>query len=227
VKRLLHMILRLLLVIIPVLLALGQARAEQGVDTLYAGQTSALSVVETDGVDYYWELYNDVAGINFATDPGNCPPAEAYFVGGVNTGDSVEVMWMVPGTYFFKVTATDSCTNNLKVGKMVVLASYSYGVFLDPEPVCPGDTALITIEISGAAGPWDVTFTDGTTIWTMEDITVSPYTFQLIPTPMVSGSYQYWIISVTSGIGIINDAPSDPVTLIVKPKPVTSPIYRY
>jgi len=218
-----HTILRLLLVFIPVLLALAQARA-QG-DTVCVGQTSVWSVVEVPGNTYAWELYNDVTGLNLAVVPGNCPASEAYFVGGVNTGDSVNVMCLVPGTYFIKVTATDSCTNNLKVGKIVVEECYSYATFLDPGTICSGDTAMLTVEITGAPGPWVITFTDGTTVWT-QPVPVSPFTFQLIPTPTVPGSYQYWITSVSNPF-MTNDIPGDPVTLIVKLKPVTSPIYRY
>jgi hypothetical protein len=224
-KRLLHIVLRLALVIIPVLLTLPQARAQA--DTVCAGETSTWVVEEFPGVTYTWELYNDVTGINFATDPGNCPPAEAYFAGGINTGDSVDVMCLVPGTYFIKVTATDSCSMNLKVGKIVVIGCYSYAEFQDPPPVCEGDTALMTISITGGIGPWDVTFTDGTNTWNINGITASPYTFPLIPTPTVPGAYPYWITSVTNGYGMTNDDPGTPVMLIIKPKPVTSPIYRY
>jgi hypothetical protein len=219
-----HTILRLMLVFILAVMALAQARA-QG-DTVCVGQTSIWAVEEVPGVTYAWELYNDVVGINLAVVPGNCPPTEAYFVGGVNTGDSVEVMCLVPGTYFIKVTATDSCTNNLKVGMIVVEGCYSYTTFLEPEPACAGDTAMLTIEITGAQGPWIVTFTDGTTTWTTDTITSSPYTFPLIPTPAVPGAYQYWITSVSNPY-MTNDTPGDPVTLIVNPKPVTSQIYRY
>ena len=224
-KRFLHTILRLVLVFIPVLMFLAQARA-QG-DTVCVGETSIWAVEPVPGNTYVWELYNDVVGLNLAVVPGNCPPAEAFFVGGVSTGDSVNVMCLVSGTYFIKVTATDSCTNNIKVGEILVQECLSYATFLDPGEVCSGDTALFTIEFTGGTGPWDVTFTDGITTWTIEDIQASPYTFPLIPTPSVPGNYQYWITSVTNGVGLTNDIPTVPVTLIVKPKPVTSPIYRY
>jgi hypothetical protein len=135
-------------------------------------------------------------------------------------------MCVVPGTYFIRVTANDSCTDNLKVGMIVVEECYSTAIFLEPEEVCSPDTAWMTIEITGGIGPWDVSYTDGTTIWTIEDITSSPYTFALDPNPP-PGTYQYWIVSVTNGYGLTNDTPSPPVTLIIKPKPVTSPIYRY
>jgi len=226
VKRLTHILLRLALVAIPVLMSLQQARAQA--DTVCVGETSVWAVVEVPGDTYTWELYNDVTGINFATDPGNCPPTEAYFVGGVNTGDSVNVICLVPGTYFIKVTATNSCpTNNIKVGMIEAIGCLSTAIFLEPAEVCSPDTAWMTIEITGGVGPWSVTYTDGTNSWTIPDITVSPYSFPLDPTPAIPGSYQYWITSVTNGYGITNNTPSPPVTLIVKPKPVTSPIYRY
>ena len=215
-----------MLAFVPVLMGMAQARA-QG-DTVCVGQTSVWTVEEVPGDTYTWELYNDVVGINLAVVPGNCPPGEATFVGGVNTGPSVEVMCLVPGTYFIKVTAVNSCpTNNIKLGRIVVEECYSYATLLEPPPVCAGDTAVLTLEITGSAGPWDVTFTDGTTTWTILDIPVSPYSFQLIPTPTVPGTYQYWITSVTGGNGLTNNTPGTPVTLIVNPKPVTSPIYRY
>lgn len=210
------------------MLALVRANAQQGVDTIYAGQSQVQSVVEFPGISYYWEIYNDVTGINFATDPGNCPASQAYFVGGVNTGPSVEIMWLVPGIYFFKCTATDTCTDNLKVGKMVVLESLSYAtLLLETDTVCQGDTAIFTLTFSGGAGPWDVTITDGTNNWTYYDIQTSPFTFPFDGTPTTPGTYQYWVSSVTSGMGFVNNSPGDAVTLIVLPKAVTSPIMRY
>ena len=210
---------------VPVLLSLSHARA-QG-DTVCVGASSSWAVEAVPGHNYTWELYNDVDGLNLALVPGNCPSSEAYFIGGVNTGDSVEVMCLVAGTYFIKVTATDTCTDNIKVGRIVVIPCYSYAEFLDPTPVCAGDTALLTLEIEGAPGPWDVTYTDGANTWTIEGIDESPYTFQHVSTPTDPGSYTYWVISVTNPYGMTNTVPSGPVTLIVKPKPVTSQIYRY
>jgi len=205
---------------------MAPAMAQDG-NTVYAGQTSELSVVEVPGDTYVWELYNDVTGLNLAVVPGNCPVTEAFFVDGINTGPTVQVTWLVPGIYFFKVTATNTCpTNNLKVGIMTVLEGFSTAVFLDPAPVCYGDPAVLTVEISGAIGPWSITYTDGTSSWTIENITDTTYTFLHTPTPSV-GNTDFWITSVTNGYGQTNDTPSEPVTLTVYPRPETSPIYRY
>lgn len=224
-KHLLHNILRLILVIIPVLLAMDKTMAQA--DTVCAGDVSAWVIEEFPGVSYTWDLYDDVTGIDFASDPGNCPVSDAYFAGGVNTGASVSVMCLTPGTYFIRVMAAGPCpSNNLKVGKIVVVPCLSYAQFFEPPPACQGDTALMTIEVTGAPGPWVVTFTDGSTSWTI-DVPTSPYTFQLVPTPAVQGSYAYWITSVTNIYGLTNNTPSEPVILMIKPKPFTSPIFRY
>jgi hypothetical protein len=225
VFRLRHTVFCLLLTFVAVVMAFAQARA-QG-DTVCVGQTSVWTVEEEPGVSYTWELYNDVTGINFVTVPGNCPTTSAFFVGGVNTGPSVEVMCLEVGTFFIKVTATDTCTNNLKVGKIEAVACESYASFLDPDPVCAGDTAMLTVVVEGGPGPWDITYTDGVNVWTILQLETSPHTFPLIPTPTDPGTYQYWITSVSNSLGIINNTPGDPVTLTVYPVPVTSPIYKY
>lgn len=225
-KRSIHTIVRLVLVFIPVMLALVQARGQA--DTVCVGDISSWAVQEVPGDTYTWELYNDVAGLNLAAEPGNCPPAEAYFVDGITTGDSVNVMCLTPGTYFIKVTAVNECpTDNLKLGKIVVEHCTSYAVFSEPDSICPGDPATLTLVIGGGAGPWDVTFTNGIQSWTIGGITSSPYSFPLVPTPSVPGNYLYWVTEVVNGAGLINSEPSEPVTLTVKPKPSTSPIYRY
>ena len=210
----------------PVLLAVAQARA-QG-DTVCVGSTSVWAVEESPGVSYYWELYNDVEGIDLVQIPGNCPATEAYFLNGINYGSSVEVMCLAEGTYFIKATAVNSCpTNNLKVGKIVVTTCEAYAEFLEPPGICEGETAVMTVQINGGTAPWDITFTDGTTVWTIEGITESPYSFPLVPTPPSAGVYNYWITSVTDAIGVVNDTPGNPVSLVIHAKPVTSPITRY
>jgi hypothetical protein len=224
--NLIHRTLKWLAIMALLLLAVAPAVAQTG-NTVYAGQISELSVEDIEGVSWLWELYTDVDGLNLVEVPGNCPETEAYFVDGANTGETVEVGWLIPGIYYFKVTATDLCTNNIKVGIMEVLESYSYAVFFTPDSICIGDTAVLTMEITSGIGPWDVTFTNGTDTWTIEGIEESPYTFELIPSPSSSGAYQYWVTSVINGYGMTNDTPGEPVTLIVHPKPVTSPIYRY
>jgi hypothetical protein len=185
------------------------------------GRATDLSVVPVPGDTYVWELYKEVSAINFATTPGNCPPGDAYFTG-VSTGPTVNVMWVNPGTYFFKVTAyRDSCTMNLKVGKMIVLDSLPTARLDSVPPICRGATAMLTVHLTGDP-PWSLTYeANGANPVTIGNIMSTPY---LIPvSPAVTTDYR---VTTVSDIHCTNDVPSNTVTLIVKPKPVTSPIFH-
>ena len=200
-------------------MALAPARAQD--NRVCPGKATDLSVVPVPGDTYVWELYKDVSGVNFATTPGNCPPANAYFTG-LSTGPTVNVMWLVPGTYFFKVTAyRDSCTMNLKVGKMIVLDSLPTAAFEEPPPICKGDVVNLKANLTGSP-PWSITYTtNGTSPVTIGNIMSSPYLVPVSP----DDTTVYQIISVTD-LHCTNNSPSPPVTLIVKPKPVTNPIWH-
>lgn len=212
-----HIFFRLLLVAIPLLMALAPAMAQ---NTVYKGNTTVLSVVPVSGDSYAWELYKDVSAINFATDGGNCPLTEAYFIGS-SSEPSVTVMWTTPGTYFFKVTAIGgTCSNNLKVGKMIVLDSLPTAVILPHDPICAGTPTNLTVKLTGTA-PWSITYTTngvlpGTTI-----SGIMTNTYSIPVNPLVNTTYQ--VISVTDANGT-NSVPSAAVELIVNPTPVTTPI---
>ena len=215
-----HIFLRLLLVAIPVLTAMAPAMAQ---DTVYAGQSRDLSVIEIPGDTYVWELYNDVTGINFAIDPGNCPPGEAYFTSS-STGPTVNAMWLNQGIYFFKVTAyRGGCTMNLKVGKMTVLWAIPTAIIEPPPPICIGDSVHLSIQLTGT-GPWSITLTDGTNNFVFNNITSSPFNFTVPLIPLVTTTY--WIPEVTDE-HVTNTTPSPPVVQVVNPKPVNSHIYQY
>ncbi len=228
-RKLRHTFLKLL-ALVPLLLTMAPAMAQDG-NAVYAGQTTTLAVEEVEGVAYTWELYNDVDGLNLAQTTGNCPESEAYFVDDIHTGATVEVMWLVPGTYFFKVTATDDCSNNLKLGKIEVQESLPVAYFLEePEPICIGDPGFLFIELAGAA-PWTIEYTvefDGNIeTETISGIQSSPHTVEVFPQEI--GTYTYTIISVTDANGVTNDELTGlvTVTLEVEPRPYTSPIERY
>lgn len=124
------------------LLAVAPAMAQ---NVVYVGDTTPLTV-EQKGLDkYQWHLYSD-STVNFAIAPADDSPPYAEFIGGSN-GTEVSVLWKIPGTYFFKVTAVDAddCTMNLKIGRITVMHN--------PKPVltavaipsiCPGGTGEIT-----------------------------------------------------------------------------------
>jgi len=220
VNRPKHIFLRLLLVTIPLLAAMAPAMAQ---DTVYAGQSSVLSVIEIPGDIYVWELYNDITGINFATDPGNCPADSAYFIGS-STGNAVNVMWVTQGVFYYKVTAyRESCTMNLKVGMITVLNDLPTAVIEPPPPICIGDSVHLTVTLTGSA-PWSISLTDSVSNFVFTNITTSPFTLTVPVIPLETTSY--WITAVTDA-QVTNTTPSSQVVQVVNPKPINSKIYKY
>ena len=223
-----HIILRLLLVAIPVLLAMAPAMAQT--NNVFVGQSVELSVVSVPGDTYAWELYNDAAGVNFATDAGNCPPTVAIFTGGINSGPVVHVTWLNAGTYFYKVTAQRSgCSMNLKVGKIIVGNIVpAVNLSVGQSSICMGQSTSLEANFTGTP-PVSITYRimdpDGTLHeLIMNNIKGNP---ALIPfTPMASGTYTFEVISVTDA-NMTNNTPSNSVTVTVNPKPGKSRIYQY
>ena len=218
-NRLLRDMIRLaLVVLLPLLLALASAMAQ---NVVYQGDTTPLSVVQVPGHTYEWEIYND-GTVNFAAVPGNCPTTLANFVGG-KTGSSVNVKWFKPGIYFFKVTARDAtgCTMNLKIGMVKVEQVIPTAIITPPtNHICIGDTYPLEVVLTGN-GPWKITYTDGTNVWTADNITLKKYTINVQPNVTTN----YWITKVEDQYET-NTIVSPSVTLVVKPLPVNSKIYQ-
>lgn len=206
-------------VILMWLLALTSVRAQT---VVYQGTTTTFKVVEVPYESYIWELYQD-STVDFAIDPGDCPASMANFVGG-NTGPGVQVIWLEPGIYFYKVTALNitGCTNNLEVGRIEVIEALPTATITPPDPdwLCVGESVFLEVVLTGTA-PWDITYTDGTNTWTITGITEEKYMLEVHP----KSPTQYWITEVKNSYGV-NNKPSPKVWLIVYPKPVSSNIYQ-
>jgi hypothetical protein len=202
------------------MIAMAPAMAQ---DTVYAGQTTNLTVVSHLGESYKWELYNNVAGLNLALVPGNCPVTNAFFVGNVNTGSIVQVSWLLPGTYYFKITTTTTCTNNMGIGEILVLWPTPTATIVPPPPICVGDSLHLTVILTGTA-PWSITTTDGVNSYVNNNIISNPFTLTIPSIPMVTTTY--WISQITDA-HLTNTTLSPPVVQVVNPKPVNSHIYHY
>ena len=212
-------IFRLTIAVLLLLLAVAPAMAQT---VVYVGETVPLTVDETPGDTYQWEIYKD-GTVNFAIVPGLIPGTDFNFVAG-NAGASVQVVWTKPGIYFFKVTATDitGCASNIKIGMLEVKESLPSATIKPPEKaICVGETATLEISLT-ATGPWNLTYTDGTSSWTIKDI--QDPTYYLRVSPVVPT--KYWVTEVSNQYGT-NSVPSDAVLLEVNPKPVSSKIYQY
>ena len=206
------------------LLALAPAMAQTPVRT---GETTTLAVDQFPGENYEWEFYSD-STVDFAVTLPDNLPAYVEFVGG-NIGSSVNVLWKIPGTYFFKVTASDAsgCTVNFKMGKIKVILGVEVKITPPTVEVCEGDTVKLELNFIGTA-PWSFTYT-GTdikgviTTKTVTNVTETPYTLTIYPGP--TKTTDYTIISVSDKYGT-NKKPSNTVTQIVNPLPLPNTIYH-
>jgi len=226
--RLKHIIIRLLLVAMPVMLAMAPAMAQS--DNVFVGQTVELSVVEIPGDTYTWEMYTNVAGVNFATDPGNCPQTEAVFTGGISTGPIVHATILSAGTYFYKVTAQRSgCTMNLKVGKITAEHPLpTVNLSLSQSSVCIGANTSLNANFTGTA-PFSIAYRITRPDATSQDFIINNLSENpsLIPfNPSAAGTYTFEILSVTDAF-TSNTAPMNSLTVKVNPKPGSSRIYQY
>lgn len=194
---------------------------------VFAGETSPLSVAQTNDDTYIWELYNDLTDLNLAVAPGNCPTNDAFFVDGINTGAEVKVTWVNPGIYFFKVTAVSSCpTNNLRIGMVEVLEAKPLAILaLQPEEICKGETANLIITLQGK-GPWKfrvmVENEGGTTYLDYSGVDPPDKQLTIPVSPDVTTSYT--VVDLSDALDIQPD-PSNKVTLKVNPLPRSSRIY--
>ena len=201
------------------LLALAPAKAQ---NVVYQGQTSALEVEQKGFDTYVWELYND-STVNFVVAAGTAVAAgDAQFVGG-NTGAIVNVKWLNPGTYYFKVTGVDvaGCAMNLKVGIMKVIEAKPTAIISPPDLVmtCINEPTMLEVVLTGT-GPWELSYTDGTTIQTVKGITDPSYQLKVNP----KSTAIYWITAVKDKYGS-NPEASNSIMVVVNPKPLIGKIY--
>lgn len=217
-----------LLALALMLLLTGASASAQSV-TVYAGQTFTFEVDVQFAAEenITWEIYDDFAGINLAVVPGNCPVTSAFFPAG-NTGSSVDITWLAPGMYIVKIEAVNDCpTNNMKFWMVEVLPALpTAALVLNPEEICRGDEADLLVTFTGD-GPWSFVLetNDGInppTIITHGPLNDNPFVLQVTPTRTTT----YRVLSVTDANGT-NTAPSNVVTLTVKPRPGGSQIYQY
>lgn len=214
---------------VAIALLVGASMASAQNITAYTGVPFTFTVdVQTAQEDnIVWEIYDNYTGINLAVVPGNCPITSGEFVGGDNTGSSVDIIWYIPGIYLVKVHATNDCpTDNMEVYLIEVLQSLPEANLDDPGVICEGDTTSLVINLTGDA-PWTnlvlkIEDANGVSFVTYPTITATPFIINVNPTITTT----YTVTELTNIDGT-NFAPSNSVTLIVNPRPLNSPIYQY
>lgn len=89
------------------------------------GEAFSVSVTPINGATYFWELYDSAT--DFAKNQGNCPTHKAFFRKG-NTSHNAEITFLQSGEYFYKVKVQDGCSQNIKIGKVLVKSTLTVQV---------------------------------------------------------------------------------------------------
>lgn len=196
---------------------------------VHEGETTIINVEQVPGHTYLWELYNDLT-INYATTNGDpSPTTYAEFVG-ANDQPTVNVLWNEPGVYIVKVTELDAagCSYNVEFFLVRVLHVLPTAIISAGPAVCVGEDITLSVALTGT-GPWEFTYTDGISEWTVtvSDTSETPpeiiHILTINPAPAVTT--EYWVTTVTDRYGT-NAVPSERTTQQVDPLPTPSNIYH-
>jgi len=117
-------------------------------------------------------------------------------------------------TTYSLVSINSSCSGTVSGSVPVAVLSTPVATLSGTQTICAGQPADLTISLSGA-GPFDVTWTDGTIVSTIPGITQSAYVLSL--SPQVNRQYQ--LVSVT---GACVGSVSGVATVTVLPSPTVS-----
>ena len=223
-KKLIYHIIRLALAILPAMLTVAPAMAQ---NTVYQGQVVEFSI-ETlpEGSTYHWDVYCDLT-VNFAQTPGNCAGTDYQFTGSSNEA-TTHIIFNRAGEYIVKIEAWDpvACTNNMKFYLVEVEESLPTAALeLDPDEICVNEPSVLQVTLTGAP-VWKITLRaedeDGHSLleYTIDEDDPNPYDIVVSPVKTT----WYTVIRVEDANGEQLE-PSNTVTLTVHPLPANSRIY--
>jgi hypothetical protein len=174
-------------------------------DTVCAGTLGkAYKVTNTPGSTYYWVVKGGTQA------------------SGGNT-NAITINWSTtPGTDTLKVVEKNShgCfgdTVKLAVYRMPLPTATISGL----DSVCYNYGSTFQVAFTGV-GPWNFTYSDGTTSTSLTNISTNPYT---VSTGNLTGTKTYTVTAVSNKFGCTGTA-SGSATIVVRPKPVTSAIFH-
>ncbi len=132
-------------------------------------------------------------------------------------------------------SASISCRTNMTGTANITIAPAPSAVLALANPaadtLCEGTVFQLSLTLSGTA-PWDVTYTDGTTNWTVSGIGSSPHVFDVDEapvwidpgTPLSPRQMTYQVVDVTSGT--CTTTPAGSVDVWIFKQPETGPAYH-
>ena len=133
-----------------------------------------------------------------ATDNCPTPLVYSYSITGATPAEGISddaSGVFFPGLSVINWTVTDGCGKISTQTTNVTIAPAPTAIVSGPSGACSGTTVTISIALTGT-GPWSVTYTDGGSPVTVNNILTSPYTFTP-PVLLTSTTYSLTAVSDT------------------------------
>lgn len=173
-----------------------------GTQSICSGQSAQLTISLTGNAPW-----------NFTWTDGTNPQA----VTGVNSSPYVLLVTPSSTRTYSLVSVQNACTGTVSGQAVVSVLSPPSATLSGTQTICGSGAASLSITFSGA-GPWNVSWTDGTTPVAQNGITASPYVFTVTPTglttySLVSVTNPFCTIGSVSGTAIVNQMPMPTATI--------------
>lgn len=180
----------------------------QSPDTVCAGTTGKnYYVTATTGSTYNWTINGGVQATGTNTNSITID---------FNTSDGIDTIWV-------QETDSSGCKADA-VALAIVRMPLPTAIITGDNSLCYNDSTQLSVALTGTF-PLSLTYTAGAGNIVVNNIMTSPYQFS--SGVLSAGSHSYNLVSVTDRLTCAaNPAPSSSATVIVFPKPVTSPIYH-
>ncbi|MCX2742220.1 hypothetical protein OO013_00005, partial [Mangrovivirga sp. M17] len=152
-------------------------------------------------------ITTSTARINITVSSATGGPADELTYSGLEvrlTGaaTSGNITFSDPGTNVFGLNGTNAGNLNFKNVEGIISGTTS---------ICPGTSTLLTFNLTGGAAPYDVVYSDGTTNYTVNNITDGS-TVSVSP----STTTTYSLVSVTDDAGCIDQDPAGSATITIE-----------
>jgi len=173
-----------------------------GTQSICFGQSATLTVSLTG-----------IAPWNLTWTDGTNPQSQT----GITSSPFVVSVTPISTRTYNLLSVQNICTGTVSGQAPVTVLSPASATLTGSQTICGSGAASLTITFSGA-GPWNVSWTNGTTLAGQNGITASPYVFTVTPTglttySLVSVTNPFCSIGSVSGTAVVNQMPLPTATI--------------